>query len=73
MGGVVRDSQGMIILSFSKFIGIGSNVRAKLLISSELSLLILWIEIDSHIFIHILRSRKGCCDLDHIVTRIHVL
>ncbi|XP_073273383.1 uncharacterized protein [Primulina huaijiensis] len=80
VGGVVRDSSGHVVVSFSEFIGVGTNVRAELwaiwrglLISSDLHLFPLWIETDSWISILLLRSRRCCWDLEHFVTRILLL
>ncbi|XP_075499933.1 uncharacterized protein LOC142538505 [Primulina tabacum] len=80
VGGVVRDSSGRVVLSFSEFIGVGTNVRAELwavwrglLICSDLGLFPLWVETDSQISLQILRSRRCHWDLHHTVTRILVL
>ncbi|XP_075473927.1 uncharacterized protein LOC142504980 [Primulina tabacum] len=80
VGGVVRDSAGQVVLSFSEFIGVGTNVRAELwavwrglLIYSDLGLFPLWVETDSQISLQILRSRRCHWDLHHTVTRILVL
>ncbi|XP_073139125.1 uncharacterized protein [Henckelia pumila] len=80
VGGVVRDSSGRVLAFFSEFIGLGSNVRAELweiwrgiLLCSDLSLFLLWIETDSQIAIQILRSRRCRWDLDHIFSRTRVL
>ncbi|XP_075497390.1 uncharacterized protein LOC142534404 [Primulina tabacum] len=77
VGGVVRDSSGRVVLSFSEFIGVGTNVRAELwavwrglLICSDLGLFPLWVETDSQISLQILRSRRCHWDLHHTVTRI---
>ncbi|XP_073031340.1 uncharacterized protein [Primulina eburnea] len=80
VGGVVRDSFGHVVVSFSEFIGVGTNIRAELwaiwrglLISSNLHLFPLWIETDSWISILLLRSRRCCWDLEHLVTRTLLL
>ncbi|XP_073047522.1 uncharacterized protein [Primulina eburnea] len=80
IGGVVRDSSGQVLVSFSEFIGVGTNIRAELwaiwrglLISSDLHFFPLWIETDSRISLLILRSRRCTWDLEHIVTRIRLL
>ncbi|XP_073051335.1 uncharacterized protein [Primulina eburnea] len=80
VGGVVRDSSGRVALSFSEFIGVGTNVRAELwavwrglLLFSDLSLFPLWIETDSLISIQIIRYRQCQWRFDHIVSRIHCL
>ncbi|XP_075480593.1 uncharacterized protein LOC142521250 [Primulina tabacum] len=77
VGGVVRDSSGRVVLSFSEFIGVGTNVRAELwavwrglLICSDLGLFPLWVETDSQISLQILRSRRCHWDLHRTVTRI---
>ncbi|XP_075521602.1 uncharacterized protein LOC142554810 [Primulina tabacum] len=77
VGGVVRDSSGRVVLSFSEFIGVGTNVRVELwavwrglLICSDLGLFPLWVETDSQISLQILRSRRCHWDLHHTVTRI---
>ncbi|XP_073051343.1 uncharacterized protein [Primulina eburnea] len=80
VGGVVRDSSGQVLVSFSEFIGVGTNIRAELwaiwrglLISSDLHFFPLWIETDSRISLLILRSRRCTWGLEHIVTRILLL
>ncbi|XP_073051345.1 uncharacterized protein [Primulina eburnea] len=80
IGGVVRDSSGQVLVSFSEFIGVGTNIRAELwaiwrglLISSDLHLFPLWIETDSRISLLLLRSRRCTWGLEHIVTRILLL
>ncbi|XP_075499183.1 uncharacterized protein LOC142537561 [Primulina tabacum] len=51
VGGVVRDSSGRVVLSFSEFIGVGTNVRAELwAVLSLWSALFLWIWVDSRTF-----------------------
>ncbi|XP_073029257.1 uncharacterized protein [Primulina eburnea] len=70
----------IVLVSFSEFIGVGTNIRAELwaiwrglLISSDLHFFPLWIETDSRISLLILRSRRCTWDLEHIVTRIRLL
>ncbi|XP_073037089.1 uncharacterized protein [Primulina eburnea] len=79
-GGVVRDDSGRVVLSFSEFIGAGSSLRAELwavwrglLLCSDHSFFPLWIELDSLTSIQLIRSRRCCWGLDHIVSRILVL
>ncbi|XP_073015629.1 uncharacterized protein [Primulina eburnea] len=79
-GGVVRDDSGRFVLSFSEFIGAGSSLRAELwavwrglLLCSDHSFFHLWIELDSLTSIQLIRSRRCCWGLDHIVSRILVL
>ncbi|XP_073051334.1 uncharacterized protein [Primulina eburnea] len=80
VGGVVRDDSGRVVLSFSEFIGDGSSLRAEvwavwrgLLLCSDHSFFLLWIELDSLTSIQLVRSRRCCWGLDHIVSRILVL
>lgn len=80
VGGMVRDSYGRPILSFSEFIGVGSNIMAEiiaiwrgLLLCSDHKFFPLWIETDSLVSLFILRSQKCSWELDHIVSRIHIL
>ncbi|XP_073051339.1 uncharacterized protein [Primulina eburnea] len=79
-GGVVRDDSGRVVLSFSEFIGAGSSLRAELwavwrglLLCSDHSFFPLWIELDSLTSIQLIRSRRCCWGLDHIISRIVVL
>ncbi|XP_073033924.1 uncharacterized protein [Primulina eburnea] len=79
-GGVVRDDSGRVVLSFSEFIGAGSSLRAELwavwrglLLCSDNSFFPLWIELDSMTSIQLIRSRRCCWGLDHIISSIVVL